>query len=174
MDYKEKLEEAKRLYETANSDQKYVLETLFPELKEAEDERIRKEIIEFLQLPHPQFVGKRNHEKWIDWLEKQGEKLTDPRYKHLEKLLVADDIYQMAITDNMVQEAKTKAINALSELGIGKLLGLEKQGEQKSGNINVNKMVMEYSQTNDGDFGLPVNCMIRAYRQGINDVLNKE
>jgi len=118
MDYKEKLEEAKRLYETANSDQKYVLETLFPELKEAEDERIRKEIIEFLQLPHPQFVGKRNHEKWIDWLEKQGEK--------------------------------------------------------KSGNINVNKMVMEYSQTNDGDFGLPVNCMIRAYRQGINDVLNKE
>ena len=36
-----------------------------------EDERIRKEIIDFLRLPHPQFVGKRDHEKWIDWLEKQ-------------------------------------------------------------------------------------------------------
>lgn len=43
----------------------------FPELKESEDERIRKEIINFLELPHPQFVGKRDHEKWIGWLEKQ-------------------------------------------------------------------------------------------------------
>lgn len=38
-----------------------------------EDERMRKEIIDFLRLPHPQFVGKRDHEKWIDWLEKQGD-----------------------------------------------------------------------------------------------------
>ena len=49
-------------------------EFIFPELKESEDERIRKEIIDFLGLPHPQFVGKRDHEKWIAWLEKQGEK----------------------------------------------------------------------------------------------------
>lgn len=47
---------------------------------------------------------------------------------------------------------------------------LEKQGE-KSTIIDVDKMVMEYSQTKDGDFGLPVNCMIRAYRKGINDAL---
>ena len=33
MDYKEKLEEAKKLYKTANADQKYALELLFPELK---------------------------------------------------------------------------------------------------------------------------------------------
>ena len=38
-----------------------------------EDERMRKEIIDFLRLPHPQFVGKRDHEKWIDWLEKRGD-----------------------------------------------------------------------------------------------------
>lgn len=38
-----------------------------------EDERMRKEIIDFLRLPHPQFVGKRDHEKWIGWLEKQGD-----------------------------------------------------------------------------------------------------
>lgn len=41
--------------------------------EESEDDRIRKEIIQFLQLPHPQFVCKRNHEEWISWLEKQGE-----------------------------------------------------------------------------------------------------
>lgn len=41
----DKLKEAQRLYETANADQRYVLERLFPELKESEDERTRKEII---------------------------------------------------------------------------------------------------------------------------------
>lgn len=72
MNYEEKLKEAKRLYESANDDQKYVIESLFPELNESEDERIKKELIGFLQLHHPQFVGKRNQEKWIAWLEKQG------------------------------------------------------------------------------------------------------
>ena len=38
------------------------------------DEVIRNEIIKFLELPHPQFVGKRHQEEWIAWLEKQGEK----------------------------------------------------------------------------------------------------
>lgn len=50
------------------------------------------------------------------------------------------------------------------------LAWLEKQGE-KSTIIDIDKMVMEYSQTKDGDFGLPVDCMIRAYRKGINDAL---
>ena len=48
------------------------VQDFFPELKESEDDKIRKEIIDFLKLPHPQFVGKRDHEKWIAWLEKQG------------------------------------------------------------------------------------------------------
>ena len=34
-----KLQEAKRLYKTANSDQRYVLESLFPELREDEYDR---------------------------------------------------------------------------------------------------------------------------------------
>lgn len=36
MTQEEKLEEAKRLYESANVDQRYVLESLFPELKKRE------------------------------------------------------------------------------------------------------------------------------------------
>ena len=51
------------------------------------------------------------------------------------------------------------------------LAWLEKQGDNPT-LINIDKMVMEYSQTKDSDFGLPVNCMIRAYRKGIIDVLN--
>lgn len=83
MNYKEKLEEAKRLYESANVDQKHVIETLFPELKENEDERIRNDIIKFLELPHLQFIGKRHQEEWIAWLEKQGkQKPTLPKWKY--------------------------------------------------------------------------------------------
>ena len=40
MTQEEKLEEAKRLYKDANADQRYMLEKLFPELKESEDERL--------------------------------------------------------------------------------------------------------------------------------------
>lgn len=76
--YNQALERAKILH-TNNTmppcnNLREIMEELFPELKESEDERIRKEIIDFLELPHPQFVGKRDHEKWIAWLEKQSEK----------------------------------------------------------------------------------------------------
>lgn len=49
------------------------LDTIIPELRESEDEKIRKEIIKFLELPHRQFVGERCQEEWIAWLEKQKE-----------------------------------------------------------------------------------------------------
>ena len=71
--YKQALERARdyhsKNYMLINS----AIENIFPELKESEDERIRKELIEFLKLPHSRFVGNREHEKWITWLEKQGE-----------------------------------------------------------------------------------------------------
>ena len=71
---KEKLEEAKRLYQTANADQRYVLESLFPELKESRDERIRKELIDYINrlTVTPNNINRYN--TWIAWLEKQGEK----------------------------------------------------------------------------------------------------
>ena len=98
-------------------------EYIFSELRDFKDERIRKEIIAFIKENYS------SAKPWIAWLEKQGEKKSDVRYKYLEELLAADDIYQMAMDDDMVQEAKTKAINALSELEISKPLGLEKQSD---------------------------------------------
>ena len=75
--YKEALERARESYrksiEQGWTCDKEIYEQIFPELRDSEDERIGKEIIQFLQLPHPQFVGKRDHEKWITWLEKKGE-----------------------------------------------------------------------------------------------------
>lgn len=64
----------------------------------------------------------------LTWLEKQkAEDSEDVRKKYLDELLVADDIYQMAMNDAMVAEAKSKAVNALSKLEISKLLESEKQ-----------------------------------------------
>ena len=67
--YKEALERAKGQYNKRTP--LYDIEYIFPELKEDDDERIKKELIDFLKLPHPQFVGERNHELWIAWCEKQ-------------------------------------------------------------------------------------------------------
>ena len=85
--YKDALSRAKELCDVADMFTITIHDiiTIFPELQESEDERIRKEIIDFLGLPHPQFVGKRDHEKWIAWLEKQGEQKSvdkaEPKFK---------------------------------------------------------------------------------------------
>ena len=52
------------------------LDTIIPELKESEDERTRKEILNvFKQLYEDTTICGRNYDytKWIAWLEKQGE-----------------------------------------------------------------------------------------------------
>lgn len=76
MNNEEKLKEAKRLYQMANFDQRYVLESLFPELKESEDEKIRKYLLKLAdRCPEDSIDFMRGVKKGdiIAWLEKQGE-----------------------------------------------------------------------------------------------------
>ena len=77
MDYKEKLEEAKKLYASANVDQKYVLESLFPELTEQKGEKVKQKIINLIKKSNE--VGGWALHKWeademLAWLENQGQK----------------------------------------------------------------------------------------------------
>lgn len=68
------IDRAKKELETCDSptcDTASLIFRLIPELNIDEDERIANEIIQFILLPHPQFVGKRNYAEWIDWIEKQ-------------------------------------------------------------------------------------------------------
>ena len=90
MNCEEKLEEAKRLYESANDDQKYVLEDLFPELRESEDEdeKIRIAILNYLRKMWANCkdnVCGVHIEDAIAWLEKQGEQKLinkiEPKFK---------------------------------------------------------------------------------------------
>lgn len=65
--YEQALERAKTLYENANGMilKKWV-EQVFPELRETDDEKIRKEIIRFIRMEvEDEIVGN----KWIAWLE---------------------------------------------------------------------------------------------------------
>ena len=63
--YDEALDRAKKLYEQGTITE--CLGHVFPELKESEDERVRKEIISAIKEDWP------GHTDWIAWLEKQDE-----------------------------------------------------------------------------------------------------
>ncbi len=107
---KEKFEEAKRLYKTANADQKYVLESLFPELKESEDEKISREITEFIVNVH-----NGNYEKpydctigtWLAWLDKQVGK--DKLIQELGKYKVK--YTQEILSQQLEKHSKQKTTN---------------------------------------------------------------
>ena len=73
--YDEALNEAKEWYNNPNSDKigKSYLWAVFPELKESEDERIKREIIGFIRNAYWTSNRKRFNEL-VAWLEKQGEK----------------------------------------------------------------------------------------------------
>jgi len=74
--YDEALERAKKLQETCDSTAVVGwCEYIFPELKESEDERIKREILELVSI-----AGNGNQfEEIKDWLEKQGHMLNSDK-----------------------------------------------------------------------------------------------
>ena len=84
--YKETLKRAKEILEcSVKSDSAEVRMVLsfFPELKESEDDRIRKELISYHRSMAAAMNGNRPcvHEAWIAWLEKQGEQKSMKVYR---------------------------------------------------------------------------------------------
>ena len=70
--YDEALSRAESLYdnESSSADTLIACEAIFPELTESEDEKVRKEIKQLIQGMHDADPRK---ERWLTWLEKQGE-----------------------------------------------------------------------------------------------------
>ena len=65
--YDEAVERAKKIY--GNS----ITEEIFPELKESEDDRIKKDLIQWIE-EFPDIIWRGHYKKdVIAWLEKQGE-----------------------------------------------------------------------------------------------------
>ena len=74
--YNNALEKAKERYneikDTDCSEKKFLLD-LFPELRESEDERIRKELYDFVYITTFRPKELKKKERFLNWLEKQGE-----------------------------------------------------------------------------------------------------
>jgi hypothetical protein len=117
MDYKEKviaLLNSKEL----SQEQKEKLESIFPELAESEDERIRKRLIEYFEGYYDRFATDRNHinvhweglevKKVLAWLEKQCEnnKWKPSKYE-------MDALYGLAYITNKMDDKKDEAITKL-------------------------------------------------------------
>ena len=81
MDYEKKYKEASKwmesVYPSLTHEQQMDADTFFPELAESEDEKIRKEIISYVQQAIDSgygIISKEREAIWLAWLEKQGEK----------------------------------------------------------------------------------------------------
>ena len=92
MDYEKKYKEAlnwmQSLYDGLHGATKKDAEHYFPELKESEDERIRKELICFLETEIPQCAAR---DKYVAWLEKQKEFVS----------VDFDDVWEVADCDEL-------------------------------------------------------------------------
>lgn len=71
--YEEALERAKELHESGNALTKRQMEIVFPELKESEDERVRKMLIEIVNIT-PSTLAIENRSELLSYLERQKEK----------------------------------------------------------------------------------------------------
>ena len=77
--YNEALERAKEFHKSKEGIYVLAAETIFPELRESEDERIRKELIEFILwvedrgLTRQDFYQGKRPGVWLAWLQKQKE-----------------------------------------------------------------------------------------------------
>lgn len=82
-DYGKMLEKAKMAYRNcASNAEKRRLESIFPELKEveAEDDGIRKDLIEFVRQYGDNYYGQFSKASAISWLKKQGEQKSKDKF----------------------------------------------------------------------------------------------
>ena len=167
------------------------LEIIFPELKESEDERIRKGIIELVK-QSSEILDKQNQNNMIAWLEKQGESYTkkdvDDAYlkgvtntkNEIEKQYEANYQIRKDIATfifNYRGDIKDRA-KWMDYLGI-KVSFVEKQGENKStwseGDERIVTALMEgfrYHQLFNPRFGEVPNAEIISWIKSLKERLS--
>lgn len=91
--YKEALNRAKEKrdeYKRLDGEESFVpsdIEYIFPELKDSEDEKIRKGLIQHLQelrKSHVNLMTKDTYDSWISWLENQGGQKPTTQYNYVK------------------------------------------------------------------------------------------
>ena len=112
-----------------------------------EDERIRKEILHYFNIELLASEDKKDKEileEWIAYLEEQKEQ---------------------------------KPVKSIFPPGLGEAhfnpTSVVEQKPAEWDKTTINEMVLHYACTEQEGIGKPVNCMVKAYRQGISDILKK-
>ena len=131
--YDKALEKAEKALEVCGTDKCETARqifSLFPELKDSEDERIRKEIISAIKEDWP------GHTDWIAWLEKQDNESVNidiesmvSSYEQRLKSQGQGNLENNPLINMCVSAFRRGVENTLEELNLKKL---EKQGVQKS------------------------------------------
>lgn len=188
--YDEAVKEAAIAYKDEDRHLKATLERIFPELREPEDEKIRKELTEYLKSASGGFLETaitcKTFGKWLAWIEKQGEHLEN--YDETEKEKAAfvgdgfiechadfldfkkgetywleyidDDKYNVR-SDNLL--GKTYHITPCQLYTVfKKLTWLEKQGEQKP----ADKVEPTDYNSIDPHFGKPIDKVEPKFHEG--------
>lgn len=107
MNYEEKyklaLERARHYYLTGKGEPVDFIKMIFPELKESEDERIRKCIIELVK-QSSEILDKQNQNNMIAWLEKQcgRAKLPDSSYTTDKSVIEFADEYSRNVWEKLM------------------------------------------------------------------------
>lgn len=105
--YDEALKKASAAYKDEDRHLKATLERIFPELKEENDERIKKNCIHFLELQKQHHAATFEIEECIDWLEKQGEQKPTIEMKSAEESLgISSEEYNKIIDKLIYDEQK--------------------------------------------------------------------
>ena len=133
--YKEALERAKSLYGNCPvySERSKTASIIFPELKESEDERVRKNCIHFLELQKQHHAATFEIEECIAWLEKQKK----------QKPAISDDALREGIAYFGISQYQI-------DNWLKKYVDIEKQDEQEEPQVYETKdgEIITYSETN--------------------------
>ena len=125
--YDEALKKSKKLYEQGTITES--LSYVFPELKESDDEKIRKEIIEYFKKYPALSLGDYNVQDILAWLEKQGEQ------KHAKNIVetwkaMRLEVYQQASGNRHEPNCSDDTTKMFSLNDIDEIV--EKMSEQSS------------------------------------------
>lgn len=99
--YDEAIEKATIYHKQGNEDMKLMMETCFPELKESEDEKIRKQIRAFIKSRGSKITQSKT-DAWLAWVDKQGEQKPAIEMKSAEESLGIDSETYNKIVDECI------------------------------------------------------------------------
>ena len=164
--YDEALKKASAAYKDEDRHLKATLERIFPELKESEDEKIRKEIISILRNTY-WTSNKNRFNELVAWLEKQRDKdkliqdLGEYKVKYTQEVL---EKYVNSMSNKDDERLRKTAIAFLKDFAeqgyenaVECIDWLEKQGEQEEPQVYETEdgNIITYSETDGYKFVEP-------------------